>query len=62
MHTLCRLCVWRVCEAKNFVASLIDPVLVVFDAIFPLGFHILGVSLRDIFRSGSLRKIVNVHV
>src|SRR6476661_8541848 len=62
MHTLCRLCVWRMCEAKNFVASLIDPVLVIFDAVFPLDFHILGVSFRDVFRSCSLRKIVNVHV
>ena len=62
MHTLCRLCVWRMCEAKNFVAILIDPVLVIFDAVFPLGFHILRVSFRDVFRSCSLRKIVNVHV
>ena len=54
MHTLCRLCVWRMCEAKNFVAILIDPVLVIFDAVFPLRFprpwRELSRRLLELFR------------
>jgi len=62
MDALCCLRVWRIHEAKNFVASLVHPVLVVLNAVFPLRFHILRVSLCDIFRGSSLREIVNVHV
>jgi hypothetical protein len=50
------------CEAKNFAASVIDPVLVIFDAVSPLDFHVLGVSFCDVLWSSSLREIVNVHV
>jgi len=49
-------------ETKNFSATLVNPVFVVLNAVFPLRFHILRVSLCDIFRGGSLREIVNVHV
>src|SRR5262249_55615646 len=62
MNTLCRFSIWCMAETKNFARFLIEPVFAVLDAIFPLCLHVLRVSLRDIFRSGSLRKVVNVHV
>ena len=62
MHTLCCLSVWRMDEAKNLARLLVDPIFVVLNSIFLLRFHIARVSFCDIFWSGSLRKIVNVHV
>ena len=49
-------------EAKNFAATLVNPVFMVLDAILSLRFDIFRVSLRDIFRGSSLRKVVDVHV
>ena len=62
MDLLCRFGVWCMAETKNFPCLFVEPVFGVFNAIFPLRFHVLRVSLRDVFRSRSLRKIVNVHV
>src|SRR5207248_8381369 len=62
MDTLGCLGVWCMNKTKHFACLLVEPVFGVFDAIFPLRVHVFGVSLCDIFRSGSLRKIVNVHV
>ena len=62
MDTLCRLGVWRMNETENFARLLIEPVFGVFDAVFSLRFHVFCVSLCDIFRSGSLRELMNVHV
>jgi hypothetical protein len=62
MHTFCRFSVWCMTETKNFACLFVDPLLSVFNAIFALRFHILRVSLRDIFLGGALRKIMNVHV
>jgi hypothetical protein len=56
-----RFCARRMGETKNFPATLVNPVLVVLNAVFPLRFHILRVSLCDIFRGSSLRKIMDVH-
>ena len=57
-----RFCARRMGKTKNLARLFVDPIFVVLNAVFPLRFHILRVSLCDIFRSGSLREIVDVHV
>src|SRR5262249_41027971 len=62
MHTLGRLSVWCMAKTKDLACLFVEPVFAVFDAVFPLRFHIFGVSLGDILRGRPVRKIVNVHV
>src|SRR5947207_15493498 len=62
MDAGCCLCARRMGEAKNFAATLVNPVFMVLDAILSLRFDIFRVTLRDIFRGSSLRKVVDVHV
>jgi len=61
MNMFCGLSIWRMDETKNFARLLVDPIFAVFDAIFPLHFHVLRVSLGDIL-GGNLAQFVNVHV
>ena len=61
MNVFCGLGIWRIAEAKNLACLLVDPVFRVFNAIFPLGFHILRVCFGYFFGRNAA-QFVNVHV
>src|SRR5262249_53942666 len=68
-HTMCFamdvdrcLGTWCFAKAKDFASPLVDPVLVVMNAIFALHFGIMLVSLSHIRGSNSSDNFVNVDV
>ncbi|PYI44860.1 MAG: hypothetical protein DMC57_01130 [Verrucomicrobia bacterium] len=49
-------------EAKNFAGTLIHPVPVIMNAVFPLDGDIVGVRLGHFFGGNPSLNLVNVHV
>ena len=62
MNLHCSFSAWCFAKAKDFTSFLIDPVLVVMNAILALHFDIMCVSLSDIISSNASRNFVNIDV
>src|SRR5205085_1800444 len=68
-HAMCfamdlhsRFGTWCLAKTKDFTGALIDPVLVVMNAVLALHFDIMRVSLSDIICSNASRNFMNVDV
>ena len=54
--------IWCVTKAKDLAGALIDPVLVIMNAVFAFNCDIMGVCLGHLFGRDSSVNLVNVHV
>ena len=57
-----RLGIWRVTKTENLARFLVDPVLVIMDAIFVLHLNVFRVRFGNILGRNATRNLVNVHV
>src|SRR5205814_10581551 len=62
MDLHCGFGAWCFAKAKDFTSFLIDPVLVVMNAILALHFDIMCVSLGNIICTNASRNFVNIDV